>query len=158
MCLESGSAVAGTRETLVGWRDAVRKGVQWAVLQERRKAVAGRPDSFGADEWYWLWQASSWIGRSTCRRVCGTTTQGRDFGIGGHGRVAVWTGRWWCGWEFGRLGGRQWQVAREGQLCLEQAQGLAFGAVVQPVVTDFAEAGWQHVQQEATDELVGGEA
>jgi len=80
--------------------------------------------------------------------------RGLKEGFGKHGRLAVRTGRRRCGREFGRIGWRQWQLVLEGELGLEQAQGLALGTVVQAIVADLAEAGGQHVQQEAGDERV----
>ena len=54
--------------------------------------------------------------------------------------------------------GRQRQLPREGEPRLEQAQGLAPRAVVQPEVADFSEALGQHVLEEAADELVRRDA
>ena len=122
----------------------------------RHKAAAGRPRVRSVLGWAVLWQVVSWwaAGGGVGRAV----GHARQAVRGEHGGLTTRAGGWWRRRECGQAGWRQWPVVGEGQLRLEQAERLAFGTVVQAVMADLAEADRQHVQQEAADELVGGEA
>jgi len=87
-----------------------------------------------------------------------TPRRGREALLGEHGRLAMPAGGRGHGLADGLARGRERQLPREGEPRLEQAQGLAPRAVVQPVVAHLAEALGQHVQQEAPDELVRRDA
>ena len=69
-----------------------------------------------------------------------------------HRHPAVRTDGWRQGRQHGFARWRQREISNEGQLRLLQTQSLAFGTVVQAVVSDLAEAGWQDMQQETFDE------